>query len=164
MTTRARATLADGLLAGFIGYVTIVLVVAAADMAQGRPPFHTAGMLGTLLFYDVDDPTVLLQPWPGPVLAFNGAHLLIMLLFGTFLAWLVSLAERGPDLWYVAAIVLLFVLLNAFGLPLWLPDAVVGGLSPWTVALATALALVTMGAFLWRTHPALRASLHAQPE
>lgn len=164
MTTRARAILADGLLAGFIGYVTIVLVISLADMAQGRPPFHTAGMLGTLLFYDVDDPTVLLKPWPGPVLAFNGAHLLVMLLFGTFLAWLVSLAERGPDLWYVAVVALLFVLLHAVGLSLWLPDAVAGGVSPWTVAGATAFALVTMGAFLWWTHPALRATLHAQPE
>ncbi|NJD08900.1 MAG: DUF4175 domain-containing protein [Gemmatimonadetes bacterium] len=164
MTARARAILSDGLLAGFIGYATIVLVVAAGDLLQGRPPFHTAGMLGALLFYDVSDPTVVLEPWPGPVLAFNGAHLLVMLLFGIFLTWLVALAERGPELWYIGLVALLFVLLHALGLTLWLPDMAAGGLSPWLVAFATAVAVITMGLFLWRTHPALRARLRAHPD
>lgn len=164
MPTRARAILAEGLLAGFIGYATIVVVIAAGDLLQGRPPFHTAGMLGSLLFYDVNDPTIVLKPWPGPVLAFNGAHLLVMLLFGTFLTWLVALAARGPHVWYLSLVALLFVLLPALGLPLWLPDAVAGGLAPWMVAFATALAVATMGLFLWQTHRELRASLHAPPE
>ena len=161
MAGKTRAILADGLLVGFIGYVVIVLVIAVADLAQGRPPFHTAGMLGSLLFYDVTDPTVTLHPWPGPVLAFNGAHLLVMLLFGTFLAWLASVAEGGPERWYLSLVALLFVLLHGVGLPLWLPDAVAGGVSPWVVAFATSLAVLAMGAFVWGTHPALRASLRA---
>ena len=164
MAGKARAILSDGLLVGFIGYVTIVVVIAAADLLQGRPAFHTAGMLGSLLFYDVSDPTVTLNPWPGPVLAFNGAHLLVMLAFGSFLVWLVSLAEGGPEVWYLSLIALLFVLLHALGLPLLLPGAVAGGVSPWVVAFATGIAVVVMLLFLWGTHPALRASLHAQPE
>jgi hypothetical protein len=162
MAGKARTILGEGLIAGFIGYVAVVLVIAAGDLLQGRPPFHTAGMLGSLLFYDVDDPTAGLALWPGPVLAFNGVHLLVMLLFGTFLAWLVSLAEGGPELWYVSLVALLFVLLHVLGLPPLLPDG--AAVSPWLVAIATTLAVVAMGGFLWRAHPLLRSSLKAQPE
>lgn len=164
MAGKARQVLSDGLLAGFIGYVTVVLVIGVGDVLQGRPPFHTAGLLGSFLFYDVSDPTTRLAAWPGPVLAFNGLHLLVMLLFGAFLAWLVTLAEGGPEVWYVSLVALLFVLLHALGLPLLLPAAAADAVSPWLVAFATSLAVITMGLFLWRTHPALRTSLRTQPE
>jgi len=162
--SRARAILADGLLAGFVGYLVIVVLVAVGDMLQGRPPFHTAGLLGSALFYDLNDPTAVIDPWPGPVLAFNGAHLLLMLAFGIFLAWLVTLAEGGQEVWYLGLVALLFVLLHALGLPLWLPRAVADGVSPWAVAFATTVAVLVMGLFLWLTHPQLRERLRAEPE
>jgi hypothetical protein len=163
MSSRLRAVLTDGLLAGFLGYLIIVLVITAGDLIQGRPAFHTAGLLGTVVFYDRGDPLRAVSPWPGPVLAYNGLHLLVMLAFGLLLAWLATVAEAGPDLWYLASVALLFVLLHALGLPLLLPDEVARGLSPWLLILATALATAGMGAFLWRTHPALRASIRVQP-
>jgi len=164
MADKARAVLADGLLAGFIGYLVIVIVITLGDLAQGRPGFHTAGLLGAVLFYDLSDPATVVSPWPGPVLAYNGLHMVLMLGFGILLAWLVSVAERGPDFWYISGITLVFVLLHALGLPLLLPDAVTAGVSPWVMTFATTLAMVAMGAFLWRTHPLLRSSLRAQPD
>lgn len=38
---------------------------------------------------------------PGPIIAYNGVHLLVSLLIGTGAAWLLLEAERFHSLWYV---------------------------------------------------------------
>jgi hypothetical protein len=85
---------AQGLVAGLIGYAMVAIVMAIANVILGRSPFHTAALLGSTMFYGLDDPSRL-TIWAGPVLAYNGFHLLIFLGLGVVAAWFAHFAERA---------------------------------------------------------------------
>ena len=152
--------LTEGLIAGFIGFITVIVFVATADLLRGRSPFHTAAMLGSVIFFGLRDPAQLVV-WPGPVLAYNGVHLSLFLLLGTFMAWLASLAERRPRMWYFALIIFLIVVPHVVGFPIWFGPAVGTAISVWVVGLATGAAAVAMAAYLWWAHPRIRQKIDA---
>ena len=95
MTERSKLILSGGLFSGLIGYGTVVVVVSLLNVVRGESPFHTAAMLGSALFYGLDDPSALTIE-AGPVLAFNMVHVLSFLAMGMFASWLISLAEKFP--------------------------------------------------------------------
>src|SRR5512138_2614273 len=101
MANERTHVLSQGLMVGVIGYAAVGLFFLAVDLLSGRPAFYTPSLLGNALFYGVRDPD-LARIWPGPVLAFNGCHLLLFLGLGMLASWLAQLAERGPSLWFVA--------------------------------------------------------------
>ena len=148
--------LRDGLIAGCIGYAVVVLFVSAIDAFRGRPPFHTAAALGSALFYGLEDPAQLVMQ-PGPVLAYNGLHLVVFLVLGLIMAWLARLAERGPQFWFIAAALFMVVLPHAFGFPIWFSGVVSEVISFWLVVIAASAAALAMGAWFWFTHPLIRA-------
>ena len=148
--------LRDGLFAGCIGYAVVVLFVSVTDAMQGRSPFHTAAALGSALFYGLEDPSQLVIQ-PGPILAYNGLHLMVFLLLGLIMAWLARLAERGPQFWFIAAALFMVVLPHAFGFPIWFSDVIRETISFWMVVIAASVAALAMGAWLWFTHPVIRA-------
>lgn len=150
--------LTEGVFAGVIGYAVVLLVVSAMDLLDGRSPFHTVATIGSVLFFGLRDPSQL-EIWAGPVLAYNGAHLLLFLIFGGFMAWLTSLAERGEQMWYVSLVAFLIVAPHVIGLPVWYNTPIRQVVSMWGVVLATTLAAIAMTAYLWRAHPRLRASV-----
>jgi hypothetical protein len=150
--------LAEGLIAGFLGYAIVVAFCAVADLAQGRSPFYTAAVLGSVVFFGLRDPGALVI-WPGPILAYNGVHMVAFLLLGTFMAWLTSLAERGNDLWYVSILIFLIAVPHVAGLPIWFTAPARQALSLWVVVGATLLAATGMAVYLWHAHPRLRATL-----
>lgn len=148
--------LQHGAVAGLVGYLTVALVFATANVVTGQSPFHTAAVLGATLFYGASDPasvTVL----PAYVFAFNGLHLMAFLAFGVCGAWLAALAARGAQLWYFALFFWIFVathLIGAaqvFALPL---EATIPGAAVWSAGMAAAL---IMALYLYRANPALRA-------
>ena len=152
--------LTEGLFAGVIGYGVVLLVVSAFDILGGRSPFHTVATLGSVLFFGLREPSELVI-WAGPVLAYNGAHLLVFLLFGWFMAWLTSLAERGEQMWYVSLVAFLIVAPHVIGLPIWYTTPLRQVVSIWGVLTATTLAALAMTIYLWRAHPRLRAEVAA---
>ena len=145
----------QGLLAGLVGYATVAIVVAAANVFLGRSPFHTAALLGQALFYGLTDPSQL-TIWPGPVLAYNGSHLLIFLGLGVMAAWLAWLSERGPHFWYIGVVMMFFVVFHLFGVFLLVNDRIRSALSPWALLGAGFAAMATMSAYLVWAHPKLR--------
>jgi hypothetical protein len=147
--------IADGLITGLIGYAIVVVLCALNDLAHGRSPFYSAAVLGSVVFFGLRDPDALVI-WAGPVLAYNGVHMFAFLLLGTFMASLVSLAERGSDLWYVSVLIFLIAVPHVAGLPLWFAAAVRETLSLWVVVAATVLAATGMAAWFWHAHPQLR--------
>lgn len=155
--SRARFIL-EGLGAGLIGYAVVAALFALLNLVQGHSVFYTAALLGSDLFYGLQSPADVVIA-PGPVLAYNGLHLLGFLVAGLFMRGLVSLAERIPQGWYVVLILFLIVMPHAFGLPVWFRGPVVAEISLWYVVFATSLAALAMGAFFLALHPGLRQAM-----
>lgn len=155
--------LLDGLVAGLVGYATVVVFFAVLNVVQGRSVFYTAALLGADLFYGLESPAELVIA-PGPVLAFNGLHMILFAGAGVFMAWLAALAERIQQGWYLVVILFLIVMPHVFGLPVWFSDPVQARIPLWYVVAASSLAALAMGAYLLVAHPRLRASLHDSGE
>ncbi|HEY0808732.1 MAG TPA: hypothetical protein VGD49_01175 [Longimicrobiales bacterium] len=151
METRLRSVFREGLVSGLIGYAVVILVVAAADLFASHPLFFTPALLGSYLFFDVRDPANVVI-WAGPVIAYNGLHLVIFLLFGLFMAALAALADHGQQMWYIAANIFLIVVMHVVGIPILFDPVVSNALSLVTVITATTMAAVGMAVYLWRAH------------
>jgi hypothetical protein len=153
-TSVAQRVLVEGLIAGLIGFVTIAAVFALFSVLQGRSPFHVAALLGTYLFFDMPAANAVAVS-PGPVLAYNGAHLLVFLVAGFAMAALAAVLERAPEAWILGLLAVIFVVGHIFGLPFWFSDPVRTALPLWLVTAATILAGAAMSVYLWRAHPGL---------
>jgi hypothetical protein len=162
MTEQRKRMLADGLVAGLIGYVMVVALFMAVDLITGRAAFHTAVVLGEALFSGVTVPGSVAGQW-APILAFNGVHLLAVLGFGFFAAWLMYEAEQHPQFWYVA--LFLFLAGAVFGYAGVLALTVVAGvtLSPWLVGSAGMLSAVGVGLWLVSGHRSLVRTIRTSP-
>jgi len=141
--------LVNGLVAGAIGYAVVVLLFAAVNVVQGRSPLLTAAVLGNAL---LGQPSSSIAP--GPVAVYNGLHLLVFLALGESAAWLASVVERRPQLWYLLLLLAMFVFFHLFGAvaALAAPEGVT---SLPLVLVAGLLAAAAMGAWLWRAYPGL---------
>jgi len=162
MRHETQLTLRSGLFAGLIGYGTVVVLVAVFNLLEGRSAFYTPAMFGSVLFYGLRDPAALVVR-VGPVLAYNMVHVLAFLALGLLAAWLVSLAERYPIARYGAMFVLLFVAAHVYAALLLFADPLLRSGAWWQIGVASAAAAVTMGWYLLRVHPLLRAGLREVP-
>jgi hypothetical protein len=155
MKQRTGRIITDGLAAGFLGYLIVVIILTAADLIQDRPPFRTAAVLGSVLFFGArETPDIVMGP--APILAYNGVHLLAFLVLGLFLAGLATLSESGADTWYLAIGFFLIVTPHVIGFPIWFVPAVRETFSVWVVVAMTTAAAAAMVAYLWHAHPRLR--------
>ena len=156
MKTTWRSTIRQGLLAGALGFLTVAIVFAVANIAAGRSPWHTAGMLGAVLFGGVADPARLPVTWAN-VMAYSGLHVAVFLAFGVLGAWLADLAERGWQLWFVGSFFFLFVsfhleaAVQAVAAPM---RSTIPAAAIWGTGLAATL---VMGAYILSRHPRIRA-------
>jgi hypothetical protein len=154
-------TLTHGLMAGLLGYVTLVLFFAVVSMAGGNSPFHIAALLAAALFRLPGAAGSGIEP--GPVIAYNGLHLVVLILAGTVLAGLARVAARVLQGWYVAMIAVLFVVAHIFALPIWFGN-ISAELPIWLVVSGTALATIAMCAYLWIANPDIRGAMHEPDE
>lgn len=162
MSARTERILISGMYAGLIGYAVVVVVLAGLNLIAGRSPFYTAALFGSTLFYGLDDPAALTIA-AGPVLAYNGLHVLIFLGLGLVASWLVTKAEEYPILRYVVLFTLVFIAAHAYGALLLFAQPLLAGDAWWQVGIATLGAAVAMGAYLLWAHPILRWSLKDIP-
>jgi hypothetical protein len=156
MNAVSRRTIAQGLIAGGIGFGTVVLVFAIANILAGRSPFYTSALLGTALFTEITDPA-LVTVTPSTVLAYNGVHLMAYLAFGVVAAALASLADRGQQLWYVSLFFYLFVSFHLYGAVQAFAVPMRPALSDTAIWVAGGAASVAMAAYLLWKHPRMRA-------
>ncbi len=144
----------QGLVAGLIAYAAVALFFLLVNVIAGRSPFYTAAALGEVLFYGLEDPTSIVIE-PGPVLAYNGVHLIVSLIAGTIGAWLFFETERHHWLWYFV----FFVFIAGFVYSLVFVGVVSAETSEivpwWSVAVATVIWVVALGSYLWYQHRGL---------
>ena len=143
--------LREGVVGGLIAYAAVVLTVAGSDTLRGRPPFFTAARLGMWLFGGGDEPLGV-SAWAGPMLAYNGLHIVASLVAGVAAALLVFESERLRGFWYVALMAFvatsIFLLVLGGGLA-----AEVGDVIDWTTAvLGTTAWLGALVAYLAWSH------------
>ena len=149
----------EGLVAGAIGYAVVALLVALWSWSRGHSPFYDAALLGGNLFFGVT-PVPEAPIEPAYVLAYNGAHLLVFVVFGFAMAWLAEIGERIPQGWYLMGLSFLFVVVHIAAYPVWFDAQVRAELPVGLIALATTLSFGAMAWWLLREHPALRAGAH----
>ena len=153
--------LRQGMIAGMLGYAVVAVFFALFNVIEGRSIFHTAAVLGSFLFYgarDVDQVSLA----AGPVLSYNGVHLLVFLAFGVVAAWLADLSERGPHFWYLAAILMITFSFHLFGLLLGVSATLGAEIPAWSLIVSGFLGSAAVAAYLLWSHPALRHSLTLQ--
>jgi hypothetical protein len=157
---RARV-LSEGLIAGFLGYVAIVLFYGVLNLVMGDSFFSTAALLGSGLVSPTRSSGVA-----GAVLAFNGLHVIAFLVIGLMAAWIVMQTERHPSLFVIALFIALAGLF--LSVALFLSTAAVRGegVPIGTVIAANVLAGFAMGGYLLKAHPRLWTELrdHLDPE
>jgi hypothetical protein len=156
MNSGVRRTFVQGLIAGGIGFGTVVLVFALANVLAGRSPFYTSALLGAALFTEITDPAMV-EVTPSTVLAYNGVHLMVYLAFGVVAAALASLADRGRQLWYVSLFFYVFVSFHLYGAVQAFAAPMRPALSDVAIWLAGGAASVAMAAYLLWMHPRMRA-------
>lgn len=161
MRRRTRRTLAEGLVAGILGYLVIALFFAGWNLVAGRSPFYTPALLGEALFYGLQHPNELSTIEPGPVFALNFVHLALLLAIGMAVAWIVAAGERIPQFWYLSALALTFIAVKTFGIVIFITETVRSALPFLGVILASALAASVMGLYLVSRHPGLRDGMQA---
>lgn len=158
MTPSSRRTVSLGLVAGAIGYAVVVAFYALWNLAEGRSAFHTADLLGRALLRMGPAPAGG-PPDPAPIAVFNGLHLVVFLGIGVAAAWLVHTSERHPELWYLLLVFMLVAFFHLFGAVAAFTAPVHAEVPLWSILVASGLATVAMGVFLWRTHPGLAAGV-----
>jgi hypothetical protein len=156
MNAAWRRIIAQGLIAGGIGFGMVVVIFAIANLLAGRSPFYTSALLGAALFTEITDPA-LVAVTASTVLAYNGVHLMAYLAFGVVASALASLADRGRQLWYVSLFFYLFVSFHLYGAVQAFAAPMRPALSDGAIWLAGGAASVAMAAYLLWQHPQMRA-------
>ncbi|HUF27021.1 MAG TPA: hypothetical protein VMM18_08600 [Gemmatimonadaceae bacterium] len=155
MSDRRMDVIGHGLVAGVIGYGIVAALGIGVSILSGKPPFHTAAVLGATLLGDAVDPATFAVT-PGYVFAYNGVHLLAFLTFGLLGSWLATLADRGAQLWYVALFLFMFVGFHMIAVAQSFSEPVRAAVSESAIWMGGIVASLAMAAYLILMHPALR--------
>jgi len=160
-TSKDATALREGVIAGLLGAATVALFYLGADIFQGRA-LTTPSVLGEVFILHNPDPSSL-TPNLAAVLYYTGFHLIAFIAFGLFLSALIRASETSGLARYATVQLLVVFELFFYGI-LSIASETVRGLFPlWSVLAANTLAVVIMGWWLWRHHPAVRAALLHSP-
>ena len=159
MRDRIVRTLIDGVTAGIIGAFTVTAWFLLLDLDRGRP-LATPALLGAVLLHGARDTLpVATAPWLAA--EYSLVHFVAFIVFGVFAAWLISAAEREPNL--RAGVLTLFVCFEVFFLVLIgaVNSAVLETLAWWRILMANFLAIAAMFGFFSLRHPGLSLSFRS---
>jgi hypothetical protein len=163
MRPRTGRVLAEGIVTGLLGYAAVVAFFAVVNLVAGRPPLHTAAVMGSALFWGVRDSAEAVAG-PAPILAYNGIHLVVSLVIGMGAAWLVFQAERHRALWYAVFFIFLAGFIYSVAM-MGVFAAEIAQVLTWPlIVFANLCAGVVAGAYLWWAHSRLLGELQASSD
>lgn len=151
----------EGIVAGLIGAVTVALWFLVVDSVMGRPLF-TPAALGSALFLGASELAMVeVNFWT--VAGYSVFHFTAFAAVGLVASAIVWEAEQTPPL--ILGAILLFVAFEAFflGLLAVVAEFLLGPLAWWSIAVGNLLAVVAIGTYLWKKHPALKEALAQDP-
>ena len=154
---KLEKTVREGIIAGLIGATSIAIWFLIVDTVAGRP-FQTPAVLGIGLlsvFGPRGDEGAVAQ-----VLAYTIFHYGIFLGIGIVVSYIVHRAEQDDTVLAVALILFVALELGFYGLVAVLSQSrQLGSLAWYQVLAGNLIAALTMGIYIWRTHPELRREL-----
>ena len=148
------AWVVEGLVAGLVGYGTVVVLFGVINLLGGDGLFHTASLLGSALFFGARS-TAEITPGPAPIIAYNGIHILVSLVIGLGAAWLIFQTEKNRPLWFVVFFIFLAGFIYSVVVVGVLAAELVHLLSWPVIVVANVAAGVTAGGYLWWRHSVL---------
>jgi hypothetical protein len=147
----------EGIIAGFIGATSIAIWFLIVDTVEGRP-FYTPTVLGIGLlsvFGPRGDEGAVAH-----VIAYTIFHYGIFLGIGILVSYIVHRAEKDDTVLAVALILFVALEVGFYGLVAVLSQTrQLGALAWYQVMAGNLIAALTMGIYIWRTHPELRREL-----
>ncbi|MGH7645066.1 MAG: hypothetical protein ACREMR_05725 [Gemmatimonadales bacterium] len=154
---RSHPWLARGLVIGLVGAAAVAVWFLALDLVAGRP-FRTPAALGSALLLGASGPSEI-EVNLGVVATYTVVHLAAFWAAGVAFVALAEQLERTPGL--VQLVVMGGIVLEGLVVGTMAVGAqwVLGVLGWWAVVVGNALAVLTMGWLVWRSHPALRQKL-----
>ena len=145
-----------GLIAGGIGYLVTIAFYVVLNVAQSRNPFFTPNALGrSLLGIPVIEEGVAV----GPLLVYNGLHLVVFLVLGLAAAWLLKESGRHPKIWYLGVLLALAVFFHLVGVVVMLAAPAGEAVPAWSVVTASAIAALAMAVYLLGSQPEILQAL-----
>jgi hypothetical protein len=151
---RASDIVVDGVITGMIGAVIVALWFLVLDLVAGRPLF-TPAVLGSVLLHGRGAAGAAITIDPVIVAAYTAFHFVAFVVAGLALAWMVSLFERFPIMFFVILVTFLCLEVGFFAVDVMLGHAFMSSLPAWSVAVANVLAAAGMAVYLWRRHPSV---------
>jgi hypothetical protein len=159
MNAERQQSLWNSIYTGLIGYLAVSLFFLVLDPLLGRGLLYTPALLGSALFYGLSDPAALAIR-PGPVIAYNGAHLVVFLVLGLVVGELTYASVRlRQQAWYLITMLAILVLGHLY-VALWvLTEPVRSALPIWMLTVAGLVAVAAMVMCLLVIYPQLREQL-----
>ncbi len=161
MEPRSEKVILGGVVTGFIGYITVVVLLGIFNIVAGRSPFYTAALFGNNLFFGGSGTEV--EVTTAPVVVYNMVHLGVFLLIGLLASWLVTLGEAFPLARYLLFFVLVAVAAHLYMMLVFFTTPMLGGTAWLQIGIPSLAAAVLMGWYLLAQHPVLRRTLKDTP-
>lgn len=155
MPHQHHSTVREGLVTGLIGALIVAAWYFAVDLGRGEV-LYTPNVMGQVFVQGDTVPTVRTVTSEA-VVQYSLLHFGVFLLLGLALAGLTHLAVRNSALRMAVwlGVVISFVFFQGLIYMLfWLTDQ---AFPLWTAFVAGLLGIGSMGLYLWRRHPGLRA-------
>lgn len=153
---RQHGLIREGIITGVIGAVAVAVWFLVVDLLRGQP-LHTPALLGAVVTGAADPIAAAESPGRlGLVALYTLVHAIAFAVVGVIAVFLVHRAERAPAL--IGLLLMLFAAIEvAFtGFVALLEVRALGDIAWYQVAVGNLVAAVSMGWYLWRSHPDVR--------
>jgi len=159
MNAERQQVLWNSIYTGLIGYLAVAVFLIVLDPLLGRGFLYTPALLGSALFHGLADPAALTIQ-PGPIIAYNGAHLVVFLVLGLVVGELTYASVRlRQQMWYLVTMLVILVLGHLYVAVWVLTQPVRSALPVWMITAAGLVAVAAMVTCLLMIYPQLRGEL-----
>ncbi|NNG14965.1 MAG: hypothetical protein HKM89_00705 [Gemmatimonadales bacterium] len=161
MIRHHQDTVKEGLVSGLLGGTAVAVWFLVLDVIAGRA-FYTPSVLGQVVVFRNVEPVTTGLDIPA-ILAYTAVHFIAFIAFGLVVATLMRLATDQP--YFRIAILILLVTFEFFFafFMLMLSEITKQAFPFWVVLTANGLAIISMGIYFYRKHPALIKALRQVP-